>query len=102
MSAASRYGAAIVAGNFDDLNAIFGNTFEANEPETAAGDVIAYLLHWVEAKYVEYNDPDRHPVAMAETALAKGREYWEVERGEGDDIANDPSYDDLLARLETT
>lgn len=99
MSKASTYGVTLIEKNLAILNDIFGNTFVGNEPEVAAGDVIAYLLHWVEARYdgedCEYDEP-------ALEALRQGEGHFEVERGEGDDIANDPSYDDMIVRLETT
>jgi hypothetical protein len=61
-----------------------GRGYEPPEPS----DLIAYALQWGESQgfdpYEEYESGLRH---------------FEAERGEGDDIANDPTYDDMIGDL---
>ena len=84
MSAASDYGVALVERRIIPALADLG-VFESNDPATAAGDVIAYLLHWVEAQPLEADDD---PMATSPThALMAGENHWEAERLDGDDIA---------------
>lgn len=88
MSAQSDYGVALVETLIVPImNADGRNVFASNDPETAAGDVIAYLLHWVEAQYPKSDDEDYEGETLAEFALSNGERHWQAERGDGDDIA---------------
>ena len=102
MSAQSDYGVALVDTLIiPALNADGRNVFSQNEPETAAGDVIAYLLHWVEAQYPKSDEDDDEGEILAGHALGQGEFHWRAERGEGDDIAQDSDdyYRDLTEQL---
>lgn len=67
-------------------------------PQLAHGDyepydVVAAVLHWAEANGAERQD------WHAEQIIADALEHFHAERGEGDDLANDPYYDALLTAL---
>lgn len=94
MSAASEYGVALVERFLiPAIDADGRNIFSQNEPATAAGDVIAYLLHWLDA-----NDPDPN---AADEAIRQGRYHWDAERGDGDDFAQgaEDHYRKLIEEL---
>lgn len=94
MSAASDYSVAVV--NRLIIPAFAGTgVFTGNDPATAAGDVIAYLLHWVDAQAEDDEDYFTDP----EHALGSAERHWRAERGEGDDLAQDPHYYELIETM---
>jgi hypothetical protein len=102
VSAQSDYGVAVVEALIRPALAGTG-VFDENEPETAAGDVIAYLLHWVEAQYPQTDEDDDEGEILAGHALAMAENHWQAERGDGDDIAqgSEDHYRELTAALAT-
>jgi hypothetical protein len=104
VSAASDYGVALVDAliipAFDDDGR---NVFASNDPVTAVGDVIAYLLHWVEAHPEHWSGwgEEMDAEEAVDLAIDQGRRHWAAERGDGDDIAQDSAdrYLELIGRL---
>ncbi len=66
--------------------------------DCGTGDLIAYLLHWYEAMLTDAGESEEDIQDAVNRQVASALYHWEAERGEGDDISNDPSYDDMTKR----
>jgi len=69
-------------------------------PQVAAGevepqDVITNILHWNEANADHWNPDAVNEDEAAFCLLVDADRNYQAERGEGDDFANDPTYDEM-------
>lgn len=95
MSKASRFGVAVIERRFGP---VIPDGLDYEDSVTMFGDQVAYWMHWLAAKVIEECE-DLDVDSEIQRGIEGALYHFEAEHGEGDDIADDPSYDDMLAGL---
>lgn len=95
MSKASQFGVAAVERRFAP---VIPGGLDYDDPHTVFGDNVAYWMHWLAAK-VEEECEDLDVDSEIERGIQYALMHFQGEHGDGDDLADDPSYDEMMARL---